>query len=172
MFESIIEYWESLKQKSMDSSLFTCFQANNFGINLQSVLQFLKKKQRPLRSSLLVLFSLFFFQDYHWKKSTFWYMEPLARKSCLLGMEHKIFCKTTYNEIRSFKINQARYSETFILNTFLNLSQIFKLIENFEDRKAAGYSPSWPLIPRKNIHALSITWDTTFNSAFDWKANI
>ena len=61
-------------------------------------------------------------------------------------MEQKFLCvKINYE---TFKIVQARYRRKFHFNTFVNESQIFKTIKNFEvhgtseDRMAMGSSSS------------------------------
>ena len=67
-------------------------------------------------------------------------------------IEQKIFYVKAYCETKSFKIVQARYTRKFNFITFLNRTQIFKLVKNFEtqgtweDSGTMGSSPSGPLI--------------------------
>ena len=47
-------------------------------------------------------------------------------------MEEKILSVKRYYETKIFKIVQAIYRKKININTFLNRSQIFKLVKNFE----------------------------------------
>ena len=67
-------------------------------------------------------------------------------------MKQKIFCVKTYYWPKYSKIVQARYRKKFSFNIFLNRSQIYKLVKNFEahgtdkGHRAMGSLPPRPLI--------------------------
>ena len=86
----------------------------------------LKKKQRPLRFSVMILFSFSFQIIVRWIH--------LIKNSEIMPwtMEQKIFYAKSYYETKSLKIIQARYRRMFKFTTFLKRRKIFILVKNFE----------------------------------------
>ena len=52
-------------------------------------------------------------------------------------MEQKIFCEKTYYETERFKIVQPSYRRKFSYNTFLNRSQILKVVNIYRGNARA-----------------------------------
>ena len=108
-----------------------------------------KTKQRPLRSSLLTLFSFSL-------QIILMYVTKY-RETISWTMEKRIFFVNTYYEIKSFKIVQERHARKFNFEKFQNRNQIFKLVKN----RAIGSSSSGSSIIIQtlwsNVHALSTT---------------